>query len=68
MLQQLLGLNRRWMKAYLLKESLDRLWNHRLSRSHDALPAAMDGPADQLRWQRLKPMEKLADMLVKGKR
>jgi hypothetical protein len=26
MLQQLLRLNRRLMKAYLLKESLDRLW------------------------------------------
>ena len=35
MLQQLLGLNRRLMKAYLLKESLDRLWNYRYPGSRD---------------------------------
>jgi hypothetical protein len=28
----------------------------------------VSNPMDQLRWQRLKPMEKLADMLVKRKR
>jgi len=45
MLQQLLRLNRRLMKAYLLKESLIGFGPISLSRSHDALPAAMDGPA-----------------------
>jgi transposase len=62
MLNQLLGLNRRLMKAYLLKESLDRLWNY-------VYPGAMTNYLerwiDQLRWQRLKPMEKLADSLLK---
>jgi transposase len=62
MLTQLLGLNRRLMKAYLLKESLDRLWNY-------VYPGAMMNYLlrwmDQLRWQRLQPMEKLANMLVK---
>jgi transposase len=61
-LTQLLGLNRRLMKAYLLKESLDRLWNY-------CYPGAMMNYLlrwmDQLRWQRLQPMEKLANMLVK---
>jgi transposase len=62
MLTQLLGLNRRLMKAYLLKESLDRLWNY-------VYPGAMMNYLlrwmDQLRWQRLRPLEKLADMLIK---
>ena len=62
MLNELFALNRRLMKAYLLKESLDRLWNY-------SYPGAMMRYLfqwiDQLRWQRLQPMEKLADMLVK---
>jgi transposase len=62
MLQQLLGLNRRLMKAYLLKESLDRLWNYRYP---GAMTRYLLQWMDQLRWQRLKPMEKLANMLVK---
>jgi transposase len=62
MLQQLLGLNRRLMKAYLLKESLDRLWNYRYP---GAMMRYLLQWMDQLRWQRLQPMEKLADMLVK---
>jgi transposase len=43
-LNALFALNRRILKAYLLKESLSQLC--------------------QLRWQRLKPMEKLARMLL----
>ena len=62
MLHQLLGLNRRLMKAYFLKESLDRLWNYRYA---GAMVNYLNRWMDQLRWQRLKPMEKLADMLVK---
>ena len=61
MLKQLFGLNRRLMKAYLLKESLDRLWNYRYP---GAMTRYLLQWIDQLRWQRLEPMEKLADMLV----
>ena len=63
MLQQLLRLNRRLMKAYLLKESLDRLWNYRYP---GAMMRYLQQWMDQLRWQRLQPMEKLANMLVKN--
>ena len=62
MLQELFALNRRLMKAYLLKESLDRLWNYRYP---EAMMRYLRQWMDQLRWQRLRPMEKLADMLVK---
>jgi transposase len=62
MLQQLLRLNRRLMKAYLLKESLDRLWAYRYP---GAMLRYLQQWMDQLRWQRLQPMEKLANMLVK---
>jgi transposase len=62
MLQQLLRLNRRLMKAYLLKESLDRLWAYRYP---GAMMRYLQQWMDQLRWQRLQPMEKLANMLVK---
>jgi transposase len=62
--QQLNGLfaiNRRIFKAYLLKESLDRLWSYRYE---GAMMRYLHSWIDQLRWQRLKPMEKLADMLI----
>lgn len=61
-LNELFKLNRRVLKAYLLKESLDRLWNY-------VYPGAMlnyfQSWMSQLRWQRLEPFEKLANMLVK---
>jgi transposase len=61
-LNRLFQLNRRVCKAYLLKESLDRLWTY-------TYPGAMihylQRWMDQLRWQRLKPFEKLADTLLK---
>jgi len=57
----LFALNRRVMKAYLLKESLDRLWSYRYE---GAIFLYLRSWIDQLRWQRLKPMEKLADMLL----
>jgi transposase len=60
-LNQLFALNRRVMKAYLLKESLDRLWNYRYE---GAMLRYLQSWIDQLRWQRLKPMEKLARMLL----
>lgn len=54
-------MNRRLLKAYLLKESLDRLWNYRYE---GAMLRYLQSWIDQLRWQRLKPMEKLARMLL----
>jgi len=61
-LNTLFGLNRRVMKAYLLKESLDRLWNYRYE---GAMLRYLNSWIDQLRWQRLKPFQKLAEMLLK---
>jgi transposase len=61
-LNELFALNRRVMKAYLLKESLDRLWTYRYE---GAMLRYLKSWIGQLRWQRLKPMEKLADMLLR---
>jgi transposase len=61
-LNELFALNRKVMKAYLLKESLDRLWTYRYE---GAMLRYLKSWIDQLRWQRLKPMEKLADMLLR---
>jgi transposase len=61
-LNQLFALNRRVMKAYLLKESLARLWNYTYE---GAMLRYLQSWVDQLRWQRLPPMEKLATMLLK---
>ena len=60
-LNQLFGLNRRMRKAYLLKESLSRLWDYRYE---GAMLRYLQNWIDQLRWQRLKPFEKLAWMLL----
>ena len=60
-LNQLFGLNRRMLKAYLLKESLSRLWDYRYE---GAMLRYLQNWIDQLRWQRLKPFEKLAWMLL----
>jgi len=60
-LNQLFALNRRVMKAYLLKESLDRLWSYTYE---GAMTRYLKSWIDQLRWQRLKPMEKLARTLL----
>jgi transposase len=60
-LNTLFALNRRVMKAYLLKESLDRLWSYTYE---GAMLRYLQNWIDQLRWQRLKPMEKLAQMLL----
>jgi transposase len=61
-LNELFALNRRVMKAYLLKESLGRLWTYHYE---GAMLRYLQSWIDQLRWQRLKPMEKLAEMLLK---
>jgi len=60
-LNALFALNRRVMKAYLLKESLDRLWTYTYE---GAMLRYLKSWIDQLRWQRLKPMEKLARTLL----
>jgi transposase len=60
-LNKLFALNRRVLKAYLLKESLDRLWTYRYE---GAMVRYLQNWMDQLRWQRLKPFEKLAQMLL----
>jgi transposase len=60
-LNQLFALNRRVMKAYLLKESLGRLWDYVYE---GAMLRYLQSWIDQLRWQRLAPMEKLATMLL----
>ena len=61
LLKELFALNRRVMKAYLLKESLDRLWSYYYEAG---MLKYLKNWIDQLRWQRLKPFEKLAAMLL----
>src|ERR1700683_3964906 len=61
-LNELFRLNRRVFKAYLLKESLGRLWDYQYP---GAMFNYLDNWIDQLKWQRLGPFEKLADMLLK---
>jgi transposase len=61
LLSELFRLNRRMMKAYLLKESLDRLWTYRYE---GAALRYLNQWIDQLRWQRLEPFKKLAQMLL----
>jgi len=60
-LNTLFSMNRRLMKAYLLKESLERLWCYRYE---GAMLRYLQKWIDQLRWQRLRPFEKLARMLL----
>ena len=62
LLNDLFRLNRRMMKAYLLKESLDRLWTYRYE---GAALRYLNQWIDQLRWQRLDPFKKLAEMLLR---
>jgi transposase len=60
-LNQLFRMNRKLMKAYLLKESLEGLW-----KQDNAEKAAeyLANWVSQLRWQRLPAFEKLAKMLL----
>src|SRR5437879_13682385 len=60
-LNELCTLNRRLLKAYLLKESVDHLWEHRYE---GAMVRYFKSWMEQLRWQRLLPFQKLAEMLV----
>jgi len=60
-LNRLFQINRRVFKAYLLKESLERLWDYRYER---AMFNYLKKWIDQLKWQRLRPFQRLADTLV----
>jgi transposase len=60
-LNQLFALKRRVFKAYLLKESLDRLWTYRYE---GAMVNYLRRWIHQLRWQRLAAFQKLAVMLL----
>jgi transposase len=61
LLNRLFALNRRILKAYLLKESLERLWMYRYE---GAMLRYLQGWIDQIRWQRLKPFQKLGMLLL----
>lgn len=61
LLNELFKLNRRLMKAYLLKEALDHLWDYQYE---GAAVRYLKGWVDQLRWQRLPSFQKLANMLA----
>jgi len=60
-LNRLFQINRRVFKAYLLKESLERLWNYRYG---GAMLNYLNQWMDQLKWQRLRPFETLAETLL----
>jgi transposase len=53
-------LNRKLFKAYLLNESLDRLWNYSYE---GAIVRYLRKWIDQLRWRR-RPFQKLAQMPI----
>jgi transposase len=61
LLNELFKLNRRLMKAYLLKEALDHLWDF---KHEGAAVRYLLGWVDQLRWQRLPSFQKLANLLA----
>jgi transposase len=61
LLNELFALNRRVLKAYLLKESLEGLWSYRYE---GAMLRYLQNWIDQLRWQRLAPFQKLGFMLL----
>jgi transposase len=49
------------MKAYLLKESLERLWTYRYE---GAMVRYLQSWIDQLRWRRLPPFQRIVQMLA----
>jgi transposase len=61
-LNRLFQLNRRVFKAFLLKESLEQLWDYRYE---GAMLNYLRKWMDQLRWQRLPSFQKLAETLLK---
>jgi transposase len=61
-LNRLFRMNRRMFKAYLLKESLERLWNYRYA---GAMMNYLKRWMSQLKWQRLIAFEKFAETLLR---
>ena len=61
-LKLLLQANKRLQVAYLLKESFDRLWSY---RNEGWARAFFWNWQESLRWQRLKPYEKFAQMVLR---
>jgi transposase len=61
-LKLLLAANKRLNTAYILRESFDQLWAY---RSEVWARKFFDNWKAQLRWQRLKPYEKFAEMIEK---
>ncbi len=61
-LNRLFQMNRRIFKAYILKESLERLWDYHYE---GAMLNYLQKWINQLKWQRLTPFEKLGEMLLK---
>ena len=61
-LRLLLAANKRLNTAYILRESFDQLWSY---RSEAWARKFFDNWKAQLRWQRLKPYEKFAEMIEK---
>jgi transposase len=60
-LHKLFQMNRQLLKAYLLKESLDRLWTYHYEA---AMLRYLNEWIARLKWQRLEPLQKLALMLL----
>ena len=59
-LKKLLAANKRLHRAYLLKESFGQLWNY---ESEGWARRFFDNWRASLKWQRLKPYEKFAEMI-----
>ena len=59
-LQLLLKANKRLNTAYILRESFDQLWDY---KSEAWSRRFFDNWKAQLRWQRLKPYQKFAEMI-----
>lgn len=59
-LKTLLAANKRLNTAYLLKESFGQLWNY---RSEAWARRFFENWRESLKWQRLKPFEKFAEMI-----
>ena len=61
-LKKLLMANKRLNTAYLLKESFGQLWNY---QAEGLARKFFDNWKESLKWQRLKPYEKFAEMIEK---
>ena len=59
-LDELLRVNRRLSKAYLLKESFNRIWTY---KSEGWARRFFDQWKESLKWQRLEPLEKFARLV-----